>query len=176
MMGCPVPPPAARPVIDPLFLGFGLGLVALGVGSGVRLRRQGDRDAAREDLRPFERTFRAARRRRRRKVAGLLIFCGVAIPTGDAVLVAAGPAAAGPWLSGLLLALLAACGGMVVLALVDSFATALHTRDQAADVTAGRAALEHELRRALAARAKREAAAAPERPVRNRLRDYSFDD
>ena len=168
-------------MFDPLFLGFGLVLVALGLAGGVRLLRQGDEDAARDDLRSWERSFRAARRRRRLKVAGLLAFEGVAIPAGDVLLVAAGPAA-GPWLSAYLLLLLAGVAGLVGLALLDAFATALHTRDRLADVTAGRAALEHELRRALAAERARERAAGAEVPrparraVRNRLKDYSFDD
>ena len=168
-------------MIDPLFLGFGLGLVALGVASGLHLRRQRADDAARTDLRNWERGFRAARRRRRGKVAGLLIFAGAAIPAGDLLLTALDPKVAGPLLAAYLVVLLAAAGGMIALALLDSFATAVHTRDRVADLHAGRAALEQELRTALARARAAEAVRdqsgdAPRRPLRNRLRDYSFDE
>ena len=168
-------------MIDPLFLGFGLGLAALGVASGLRLRRQRADDAGRTDLRSWERGFRAARRRRRGKVAGLLVFTGVAIPAGDVLLTALDPKVAGPLLAAYLVVLLAAAGGMIALALLDGFATAVHTRDRVADLRAGRAALERELRTALARARAAEAVQdppgdEPRRPLRNRLRDYSFDD
>ena len=165
-------------MIDPLFLGFGLVLAALGAAGAVHLARQRDEDAGRDDLPAWERGFRSARRPRRATVAGLLMFEGVAIPLGDALLTAAGPAGAGPWLTAYLLALLAPPAGMVLLALADGFASAVHTRDQLADVRARQAALEHELRaaRAAAKTLTKAADGATRRAARNRLRDYSFDE
>ena len=166
-------------MFDPLSLGFGLALAAGGVLSALHLGRQRADDDDRTDLADWERAFRRGRYRRRRKVAGLMTFAGVAIPLGDAVVTAVGPAAARPWLAVYLCVLLAAVAGMVALALVDSLANALHTRDRVADLHARRAGLEHELRRLHAEQTAR-AAAEKERPARpparNRLRDYQFDD
>ena len=177
----PAPPAGPNAVIDPLFLAFGLALAGGGVASGLYLHRQRADDRDRTDLADWERRFRRGRYRRRMKVAGLMTFAGLAIPVGDVLLVAVGPKAAHPWLAIYLCLLLAAAGGMALLALLDSFATAVHTRDRVADVRARRVALEHDLLRLAAEVRARDAApnrapAEPRKPARNRLRDYSLDD
>ncbi|MFH5806266.1 hypothetical protein [Alienimonas sp. DA493] len=168
---------------DPLPTAFGLWLVAVGVVA-VFLHRRGreraEEKAARGELEDWELDFHRARYRRRAKVAGLLVFLGVAIPAGDAALAAAGPAAQ-PWMPAYLAVLMTGVCGLLFLAGLDWFATTVHTRDRLADVRAKRVALEHALR---AYKAEVQSAAEPRRPEpdapgvvpRNRLRDYSFDD
>ena len=165
--------------IDPLPAVFGAALFALGAGAAWLHRRGLDRvedRADRGELEDWERNFHRARHRRRRKVAGLLMFLGAAIPAGDAAL-AAGGAAARPWMSAYLLVLLWAVSGLLFLAALDWWATVSHTRDRVADVRAKRVALEYELKRLRADLARPAEPAEPRRaPPRNRLRDYSFDD
>ncbi|NNJ26604.1 hypothetical protein [Alienimonas chondri] len=168
---------------DPVPTAFGLCLVVGGTVAAVGYRRgraaleQGDADGSLEE---WELNFHRAKLGRRRKVAGLLLFLGVAIPVGDAAILAVG-AGARHWFLAYLGVLLAAVNGLILLAVLDWWATVSHTRDRIADVRAKRTALEYELRRL------KEEIARPVEPVdpepnppgrlpRNRLRDYSFDD
>ena len=165
--------------LDPLPTAFGLALIALGLGGLLWHRRDLDRaeDAfARGAAEEWERNFHRARHRRRRKVAGLLVFLGAAIPAGDAALAAGGPAAR-TWFAAYLAALLWAVCGLLVLAALDWWATTNHTRDRLADVRARRAALEYELAKLKTELAKPDGPAeTPRRPARNRLREYHFGD
>ena len=170
---------------DPLPTAFGLGLAGLGAAALAWHRRgldDAEDRAARGELEDWQLNFHRARHRRRRKVAGLLIFLGAAIPAGDAALAAAGPDAR-PWFLAYVGVLLWAVSGLILLAALDWWATALHLRDRLADVRARRVALEYELRRVRdahrpAPRAPAEGSAdePPRRPARNRLREYHFGD
>ncbi|MEM9701836.1 MAG: hypothetical protein AAF907_05275 [Planctomycetota bacterium] len=169
---------------DPLPTAFGLWLVALGAVAVVLHQKSYARveeKFARGKLEEWERGFYHSRHRRRLKVAALLIFVGVAIPVGDAALVAAGPAAK-LWFTAYLAVIFAAVVGLLTLAGLDWFATTVHTRDRLADVQAKRVALERALLE-YQAKMKRptpepddDAPPRPARLPRNRLRDYQFDD
>ncbi|QDT15571.1 hypothetical protein [Alienimonas californiensis] len=173
---------------DLLPTAFGLWLVAVGAVAALlhwRGRERTEEKAARGELEDWELDFHLARYRRRMQVAGLLVWLGVLIPAGDAALAAAGPAAQA-WMPAYLAVLMTGVCGLLFLAGLDWFATAVHTRDRLADVQAKRVALEHALR-ALRAEAARAAEPSPVEPSRNepgppgvaprnRLRDYSFDD
>ena len=167
---------------DPLPIAFGACLVVGGVLAALAHRRKLARmeeQAARGELEDWEIRFHRARHRRRLAVAGLLIWLGVAIPAGDAAL-AAGGAAARPWMAAYLAVLLTAVLGLLVLAALDWIASAIHTRDRLADVRAKQTALEYALREFRAnqnaANAEPSTPARPRSIPRNRLRDYQFDD
>lgn len=148
------------PLSNVVSIVFGIALVLLGLAFLRRHRRTWKARQCDPTISDEERTYYARQHRRRMLTSGLIAALGVLIPIGDFLFERKPAPAALPltffWIGVLLIVL-----WVLLLGVIDLFATGLHAKDAMSQVNAEKAALERQLEEIR--RAMREGGAVDER-------------
>lgn len=148
------------PLSNVVSIVFGIALVLLGLAFLRRHRRTWKARQSDPTISDEERTYYARQHRRRMLTSGLIAALGVLIPIGDFLFERKPAPAALPltffWIGVLLIVL-----WVLLLGVIDLFATGLHAKDAMSQVNAEKAALERQLEEIR--RAMREGGAVDER-------------
>jgi sterol desaturase/sphingolipid hydroxylase (fatty acid hydroxylase superfamily) len=134
----------AVPLSNVVSIAFGVALVVLGAVFLRRHRRTWNARKANPALPAEERSYFARQHRRRMLTSSLIVMLGVLIPIGDLLFERKPAPPVVPltlfWIGVLLVVL-----WVLLLGVLDLFATGLHAKDAMSRVDAEKAALEHQL-------------------------------